>query len=122
MGILSGSTGGYVGSLVQSIVALAGVCALAVVVLRMLAARGLGRAPRGRILSVVERMPLDARSAVCVVNVGDRTFLLGVADGSAPRLLAELDAAPVADASPESTPARTFRDVLAELPGVRPKR
>lgn len=105
---------GYATALVQSIVALAGVCALAVVLLRMAAGRGLGRVPRGRVLELVERLPLDARSAVCVVRAGGKAWLVGTSDGSSPTLLAELptDAIPSPE-SPGPTPRRSFRDLLA---------
>lgn len=106
-------TSGYGTALVQSIVALAGVCTLAVFLLRLAARRGLGRPPKGKGLELVERLPLDARSAVCVVRAGDRQYLVGTGDGAAPTLLAELPAAPGAlavGATSEGT--RSFRELL----------
>jgi len=101
---------GYAAALVQSIVALAGICALAAVLLRMAAGRGLGRVPRGRVLELVERLPLDARSAVCVVRAGGKAWLVGTNDGASPTLLAELDAGAIPE--PEAPRARSFRELL----------
>ncbi len=115
MGVMSGTTGGYAVALLQSIVGLAGVCALAVVLLRLAASRGLGRAPAGKALQLVERLPLDARSSACLVKVGARTYLLGVADGSAPRLLAEIPESELMQSAGVETTTRSFREVLASL-------
>lgn len=117
MQLLAGLPGGYAATLLQSIVALAGVCALAVVLLRVAAGKGLGRVPRGRALELVERLPLDARSAVCVVRAGSRVYLLGTSDGTSPNLLAELEAGTI-EAVPWSAPHANgvdFRGILASL-------
>lgn len=116
MGMLDAATGGYAVALVQSIVALAGVCALVVVILRMLAARGLGRVPRSRTMQVVERLAVDPRSSVCIVAVGERRLLVGISDGAAPRLLAELETASALESSTgdaEAPPPSRFRALLA---------
>jgi flagellar protein FliO/FliZ len=49
------------------------------------------RAARRVNLKLVERLPLDARRAICIAEVDGRRFLLGIGDG-APTLLAELSA------------------------------
>lgn len=116
MMLLDTATGGYAVALVQSIVALAGVCALSVVLLRMAANRGFGRTPRGASMQLVERLALDQRAAICIVRVGERRLLLGVSDGDSPRLIAELDAPPAEEVSIEpaaEAPRRSFRDLLS---------
>jgi len=57
---------------------------------RWLSARGLGLTRRGKHVEVVERVPLDFKSALYVVRASGRTWLLSGSDGSAPRLLFEL--------------------------------
>lgn len=105
---------GYASALVQSIVALAGVCAFAVVLLRFAAGRGFGRAPKGKRLELIERLPLDARSAVCVVRAGDKAWLIGTSDASAPTLLAELPASePIVSGDALEAAKPGFRELLA---------
>lgn len=106
MQLLDIGSGSYAVALVQSIVALAGVCALALVLLRFAAGRGLGRAPSGKVLELVERLPLDSRSAVCVVRAGEKMFLVGTADGVAPTMLGEVE-------------PKSFRGVLAEAEAAK---
>lgn len=83
----------YGASLLQTLVALVGVCVLAYVVMRY----GLGRAyaagGAGRRMRVLERLPLDARRALLLVEVSERVYLVGTGDGGAPVLLAELPGA-----------------------------
>ena len=81
------------------LLALAGVCTLALVVLRWLARRGVGRAgaPGARV-QVVERVGLDAQRALYLVRVSahgsaeGRLLLIGTGPGAAPALIAELSA------------------------------
>jgi flagellar biogenesis protein FliO len=92
--------GGYAWEMVRTLLALAGVCLLAWVVLRMLAQRGFGRAlPRGgpSRVEVLERVPLDARRALYVVRADGRVLLLGLGESGAPVLVTELDAAQARD-------------------------
>lgn len=112
MGLLDAAAGGYAAAFVQSIVALVGVCALAVLVLRLAAKRGLGRSPVGRTMELVERLPLDHHASVCVVRVDGRRYLLGVSDRRAPRLIAELG-----DPHASEAPVRPFRELLADGAG-----
>ena len=108
---------GYGASLLQSVLALAAVCVLAWVVLRMFSRRGFGVGPTGGRVRVVERIPLDARRMLYVVKVGERLLLLGSGDGASPALITEIDPAtmpPVPDAKPVG---EAFRDVLARVRG-----
>ncbi len=80
----------YGASLLQALTALVGVCVLAYLVMR----HGLGRvyaaAGAGRRMRIRERLPLDPRRALLLVEVGERVYLVGTGDGGAPSLLAEV--------------------------------
>lgn len=81
-------TESYGAALAQTLIALAGVCALAWWILRWGARRGLGRHVGGRV-EVLERASLDARSTLFVVRVGKRVLVLGAGPQSV-TTLAEL--------------------------------
>ena len=83
------------------LLALAGVCVLALFSLRWLASRGVGRpgAGGGRV-RVLERVALDAQRAVLLVRADGRTLLLGTGPGAAPTLITELSEPPAIEASP----------------------
>ena len=81
--------GGYGVALLQTLLALAAVCILAWVVLKWAAQRGLGIGA-GKRIQIVERVGLDARRALFLVEVEGRVLLLGVGEGAAPALLCEL--------------------------------
>ena len=104
--------GGYGVSLLQTLLALAAVCVLAWVVLRWSAKRGLGLGG-GRRVKVLERVPLDGRRALYLVEVGGRVLLIGAGDASAPAVLAELDP----DELPDLPAAKGFGDLIARLRG-----
>ena len=74
--------------MLSTTVALAFVCALAVIVLRLLGPR---RALGGG-MRIVSRLPLDARRSLYVVEVGGRCLLVGAGDGPL-TLLTELEPA-----------------------------
>ena len=99
--------GGYGASLLQSLLALAGVCVLAWVVLRWSARRGLGLGA-GQRVQVLERVPLDARRWIYLVRIGERVLVVGAGDGASPTLLAELAARDLPDAPKQ----KSFLDVL----------
>jgi len=108
-------TTSYGGSLVQSVVALLGVCVLAWLVLRFASQRGLGLG-QGQRVKVLERVPLDARRMIYVVQIGERVLVLGGGEGASPTLLAELKP----DELPPLAPARSFAEVLASVRGKEP--
>lgn len=102
--------GGELFSVVRTLLALLGVCALAVVTLRALASRGIGLGvggPRrnGRV-QVLERVALGARQRLYLVRADNRTLLIGAADGASLRLITELAPADAstADAAPLAPP------------------
>ena len=116
-GAAQGLPEGYGTSLLQSLLALAAVCVLAWVVLRMFSRRGFGIGPTGGRVRVVERIPLDARRMLYVVKVGERLLLLGSGDAASPTLITEIDPASL-PAVPERKPlGESFRDVLARVRG-----
>lgn len=101
--------GGYGAALLQTLAALLFVCILAWALLRWGAKRGLGLG-QGQRMRVIERVALDARRSLFLVEVGGKVLLLGVGDGSAPNLLAEIDKEKLpADPTRRAT---AFSDVL----------
>jgi flagellar biosynthetic protein FliO len=109
--------GGYGVALLQTLLALAAVCILAWVVLRWGARRGFGVGLGGGRVRVLERVALDPRRAIYLVQVADKVLLIGAGDGAAPAVLAELDPSELPP-EPERS-ASTFRDVLARLGAKR---
>lgn len=107
--------GGYGAALLQTLLALLAVCILAWVVLRWASRKGLGIG-RGKRIRVLEKMPLDARRALHLVEVGGRVLLVGTGDAAAPTLLTEIDPQSLPETS---APAASFKDVLDR---VRPAR
>ena len=104
--------GGYGVALLQTLLALAAVCILAWVVLRWGARRGVGIGGSRGLVRVLERIPLDARRALYLVQVGDKVLLLGGGDGAAPSVLREMDAS---ELPPEAERGSGFSAVLAKL-------
>ena len=68
-----GVPGGYGVALLQTLLALAAVCILAWVVLKW--SRGRGLAMGGRRVKVLERVPLDGRRSLYLVEVAGRVLL-----------------------------------------------
>lgn len=103
---------GYGLYLLQTLLALGAVCLLAWVGLRFLAKRvhGLGR--RGRLVRVVEHLPLDQRRSLYVVEAGGRTLLLGASEAGV-SLVAELGPA---EAEPEEPPPTTTTEGRSPAP------
>ncbi len=104
--------GGYGIALLQTLLALGAVCILAWVVLRWSARRGLG-VGRGRV-RVLERVPLDGRRSLYLIEVGARVLLVGAGEGGAPALLAELDPS---ELPPPAERAAGFGDLVARMRG-----
>lgn len=106
---------GYGAALLQTLLALIAVCILAWVVLRWASRKGFAMGSTSGRVRVLERVALDPRRSLYLVQVGDRVLLLGAGEGASPALLAELDP----DALPEApaAPKLAFADVLARLRG-----
>lgn len=106
---------GYGAALLQSLLALMAVCILAWVVLRWASRKGMG-VGQGKRVKVLERISLDARRQLYLVEVGGKVLLLGAGDGAAPRLISELDPA---DLPELEEPSKTsFAQVMARLRGA----
>ena len=105
--------GGYGAALLQATLALVAVCVLAWVVLRSASKAGLGRP--GKRLRVLERVPLDGRRHMAIVEVDDRQLLLGYGADGAPTLLTELATKPTATTETDAPPTRSFSDALGAL-------
>ncbi len=82
----------------QTVVTLAGVGALAVLLVYGARRAGLGRASGP--LAVVGRLPLDARRAVYLVRVGKAVYVIGASEAG----LVKLGEVPEADLHPLSEP------------------
>ena len=119
----AGAPSGYGLALLQTLLSLLAVSALAWVVLRWAAQRGwgqgwlLGGKGKDARIEILERAPLDPRSALYLVRVGERFLLLGRGEGAAPALLAELDPEEL-DLDPKKIPkdADLSEENLAETP------
>ena len=84
--------------MIQTVVTLVGVVALAVLVLYGARRAGVGRASGP--LSVVGRLPLDGRRAVYLVRVGRSIYVIGVSDGGLVKL-GEMAEADLNDGAPQ---------------------
>jgi flagellar biogenesis protein FliO len=77
----------YGTSLLQTLFALLGVCILAYLAMRF----GLGRLPfaatKGRRMRIIERLPLDGRRALFLVEVDGDTYLIGPGESAEPKRL-----------------------------------
>jgi len=114
-GLPAGTTGFGV-QLFQSAMALVGVCVAAWLVLRWIAQRQYGANGAPRNLRVLERVALDPRKSVFLVEAGSRVFLLGASDQSV-NTLAELSREDLASlpAREASASGMRFSDVLARI-------
>jgi flagellar protein FliO/FliZ len=98
----------YTAYLLETLVTLAGVCALAFLVLWGARRVGIGRG--GGPIELRGHLPLDARRSIYLVKVGDRVYVVGVGEGG----FTKLGDLPDTDLPrPEPAPASTFADVLA---------
>ncbi len=105
------NAGDATASFIEALLLLGALCVLAVVVLKWAASRGLGVGPRiGGRLEILERLPLDARRSVVLVRLGERAFMIGLGDGSAPSMLAELENTELPEA--REAKAASFASVL----------
>ncbi len=87
-------------ALVQTLALLTLFCALAWWMLRRSAHAPLSH-HRGRVLRVIDRVSLDGRSALHLVRMGDRAWLLGVTEQSV-SVVAELPASEVPELPAEA--------------------
>jgi len=74
----------YAGYVVETLVTLLAVCALAMLVLWGARRAGLGR-PTGPI-ELRGHLPLDARRSIYLVKVGEQVFVVGVGEGGFTKL------------------------------------
>jgi flagellar biosynthetic protein FliO len=111
----AGQLPGLGGSLAVSLVSLGVVCLLAVLTLRFLGRRGLGRAAGP--IKVLGRCPLEPRRALYLIETAGRCFLVGVGDGPM-TMLAEVGADDVKATLPKPTESgKRFAEVLGRVLG-----
>lgn len=114
--------GSYAAYLVETFVTLLAVCGLAFVVLYGARRLGIGRA-RGPI-QLVGQLPLDARRAIYLVQVGGQVMVVGASEAGITKLgevgAKELREGEMAEPPGEvGTGMRAFGDVLARVLGKR---
>lgn len=97
-------SGGYGGMLLQMLVALAVVCALAFVILKWGLKRLVAGGSAGARMQVLERLPIEPRRSVVVVRVGARTLVLGSSEAGV-ELLTELHGSEASEFISASQPA-----------------
>ncbi len=87
-----------------------------------LVAKGSFKAGRSRYMRMVDQMPVGQNRAVSVIQVGDRYFLLGIAEKGID-MLAELEEEGLIPLLAEEPDARAsmpdFRDLMSKLGGAR---
>ncbi|MBX3186493.1 MAG: flagellar biosynthetic protein FliO [Labilithrix sp.] len=104
--------GSYAGYLVETFVTLLAVCALAFVVLYGARKLGIGR-PRGPI-ELVGQLPLDARRAIYLVQVGGQVLVVGASEAGFTKL-GEVNAGDLPAGLERAPLASPFADVLARV-------
>ncbi len=109
-GSISARLSSYAAYLVETFITLVAVCGLALVVLWGARRMGVGR-PSGPI-ELLGTLPLDARRAIHLVQVGAQVFVVGVGEAGFTKL-GELPAADVPRAP--VAPRATFGDVLSRV-------
>ena len=107
------SVGSYAAYIVQTIVTLVAVCALAFLVLYGARRLGIGR-PRGPI-ELVGLLPLDARRAIYLVKVAGQVIVVGASEAGFTKL-GELPAGELPAEEKADSPG--FADVLARIPST----
>src|ERR1044071_1211743 len=111
----AGQLPGLGGSLAVSLVSLGGVCLVAVLTLRCLGRRGIGRGSGP--IRVVARCPLEPRRAVYLIETAGRCFLVGVGEGPM-TMLAEVGVDEVQATLPKPTESgKRFAAVLERVLG-----
>ncbi len=95
-----GSSLSFLWMLVQTILALLLVCGLAYVIFRVLLPRLTGNFSSNNMVRVVDRVGLEARKNLYVIEVTGRWLLISVSENGA-QLISELDAADAARAEQE---------------------
>jgi flagellar protein FliO/FliZ len=108
------SAGEVVRPMVKTVVALTVVLLLAWLTLHKGMGRLVERAQAGKRLRVVERVALDARRSLFLVEVDGRTMVVGGGD------VVRLDSLPTGDAADASLRASAFDKVLASTPSRAP--
>jgi flagellar biogenesis protein FliO len=104
----------YAAYLIETLITLVAVCALALLVLWGARRLGIGR-PSGPV-ELRGHLPLDARRAIYLVKVGERVYVVAVGEGGFTKL-GEIPASELPDRT--SSGGATFADVWARALGRR---
>jgi flagellar biogenesis protein FliO len=100
----------YTGYLIETLVTLLAVCALAVLVLWSARRLGVGRSTGP--IELCGHLPLDGRRAIYLVKVGAQVFIIGVGEGGFAKL-GEVSASDLPTPSPAA--GSSFSSVLARV-------
>ncbi|NNE65472.1 MAG: flagellar biosynthetic protein FliO [Pyrinomonadaceae bacterium] len=95
----------FIWMMIQTIFALAVVCGLAYLLFRVVLPKFNLVGSGGNMVRVVDRVQLDARKSLCVVEVAGKWMLVGVSDNGV-QLVAELDSESARIAEEELSSAR----------------
>ena len=105
----SGAAASYGDLLITSVIALAGVCVAAFVVVRLVGRfLATGRVRGAHLLDVVARVPLEPRRSLYVVEVAGKTLLVGTSEMGL-NVLSELDAGEV---RARTVPKQSFGELV----------
>ncbi len=109
--------GGYGWFLLETLLILGAVCALAWIVIRvgvrkLYPAGVAGAGGRNGALRVVARLPLEPRRTVYILEAAGKTLLVGVSEGGSMTTLAELDPQAVAAAAAAAPRQKSFLELL----------
>jgi flagellar biogenesis protein FliO len=104
----------YAGYVIQTVATLAAVCALAAVVLWAARRAGVGR-PAGPI-TLVGRLPLEARRSIYLVRVGEVVLVVGAGEGGFTKL-GEVPATSLPASQASASSFVPFADVLSRVLG-----
>jgi flagellar protein FliO/FliZ len=110
--MVHGAVSAYAGYIVQTLITLLAICALAFAILYGARRFGVGR-PRGPI-ELVGMLPLDARRSIYLVKVAGQVIVVGASEAGFTKL-GEIAGSELP--AEEPVPERAFGDVLARVLG-----
>ncbi|MBN1652324.1 MAG: flagellar biosynthetic protein FliO [Deltaproteobacteria bacterium] len=105
----------YTAEIARAIIALVAVCVLAIFILKSMARRGVGMRSDSGAVRVIQRIALEPRRSLYLVRAGSRLLLIGISEGGAPQLLAELDPKIVAEQKELPKPLNRFGETLRRI-------
>jgi len=102
----------FAAELLQALLALLAVCVLAVLILRTISKRGFGLPQQRGPVRVVQRIILEPRRSLYLIQAGSRVLLVGMSENGSPVLLAELSEEILSDTITTNHQPKSFGEVL----------